>query len=348
MTLLLFVFDSLLGLALLWLAWQALSSPDLFRAIVLFIAFGLLMALVWIRLDAMDVALAEAAIGAGLTGALLLATLAKLEAENGTKTLPDKKQQVRAMTDSHQPTKSHQPIKSHQLNKSPRLNYKSADNQISLWMLLIVLLCALVSGLVFAVLTVPENAPGLGLWVAENLKMSGVTNPVTAVLLNFRGYDTLLEMSVLLLVLIGVWSLGSIAKYRESLPEPVLSLLSNLLVPLLIMVSGYLLWVGAHASGGAFQAGSVLGAAGVLLLLTGWRLNIQFAGLALRIALILGLGFFVVFGVLFIISGRQFLEYSPLFSGPIILLIEAAATLSIGITLAALFLGGRPDSRRHK
>lgn len=72
------LFDSLLGLLLLWLAWRALACPDLFRAIVLFIAFGLLMAIAWVRLAAPDVALAEAAIGAGLTGALLLAALARL------------------------------------------------------------------------------------------------------------------------------------------------------------------------------------------------------------------------------------------------------------------------------
>lgn len=102
----LFVFDVVLGLALLWLAWQALSSPDLFRAIVLFIAFGLLMALAWVRLDAPDVALAEATIGAGLTGALLLATLARLDAckniknsaeekmKNGTKTNQNARQKT--------------------------------------------------------------------------------------------------------------------------------------------------------------------------------------------------------------------------------------------------------------
>jgi len=75
---LLLVFDVLIGLTLVWLAWQTLSSLDLFRAIVLFIAFGLLMALAWVRLDAPDVALAEATIGAGLTGALLLSALAQL------------------------------------------------------------------------------------------------------------------------------------------------------------------------------------------------------------------------------------------------------------------------------
>lgn len=79
LTLLAWAFDSLLGLGLLWLAWRALNCPDLFKAIVLFIAFGLLMALAWVRLDAPDVALAEAAIGAGLTGALLLAALARLQ-----------------------------------------------------------------------------------------------------------------------------------------------------------------------------------------------------------------------------------------------------------------------------
>ncbi|MEJ2390703.1 MAG: DUF4040 domain-containing protein [Gammaproteobacteria bacterium] len=73
------VFDLLLGGSLLWLAWRALACPDLFKAIVLFIAFGLLMALVWVRLQAPDVALAEAAIGAGLTGALLLAAFARLK-----------------------------------------------------------------------------------------------------------------------------------------------------------------------------------------------------------------------------------------------------------------------------
>ena len=77
MTVLQWALDGTLVLALLWLAWRALSSPDLFTAIVLFIAFGLMMALAWVRLQAPDVALAEAAIGAGLTGALLLAALAR-------------------------------------------------------------------------------------------------------------------------------------------------------------------------------------------------------------------------------------------------------------------------------
>lgn len=69
------VFDVVMALVLPWVAWMALASRDLFRAVVLLIAFGLLLALVWTRLDAPDIALAEAAIGAGLTGALLLDAL---------------------------------------------------------------------------------------------------------------------------------------------------------------------------------------------------------------------------------------------------------------------------------
>lgn len=74
-------FDALLLTTLVWVAWQALSEPraGLFRAVVLSIAFGLLLAVAWVRLRAPDVALAEAAIGAGVTGALLLVTLGRLE-----------------------------------------------------------------------------------------------------------------------------------------------------------------------------------------------------------------------------------------------------------------------------
>lgn len=71
-------FDLLLGLTLCLSAVLALASRELFRAIVMFIVFGLLMALAWVRLEAPDIALAEAAIGAGLTGVLLLDTLGYL------------------------------------------------------------------------------------------------------------------------------------------------------------------------------------------------------------------------------------------------------------------------------
>jgi uncharacterized MnhB-related membrane protein len=60
---------------MLWLAWRSVSEHDLFRAAINFIALGLVLAIAWFRLSAPDLALAEAAVGSGLTGALLLVAL---------------------------------------------------------------------------------------------------------------------------------------------------------------------------------------------------------------------------------------------------------------------------------
>jgi energy-converting hydrogenase B subunit D len=68
-----------LGIALVWLAWRVVTLDALFEEAVLFIVFGLVMALVWVRLGAPDIALAEAAIGAGLTGALVLDAVGQID-----------------------------------------------------------------------------------------------------------------------------------------------------------------------------------------------------------------------------------------------------------------------------
>lgn len=72
------VLDIILAASLLLIAWRLVTTPDLFKAAVLFITLSLLMALAWVRLKAPDIALAEAAIGAGITGILLIDTLGRL------------------------------------------------------------------------------------------------------------------------------------------------------------------------------------------------------------------------------------------------------------------------------
>jgi uncharacterized MnhB-related membrane protein len=72
------VFDWVLLLVILVLAWRSLNDRDLFRAVIKFIALGLLLAVAWVRLRAPDVALAEAAVGSGLTGALILSALVRM------------------------------------------------------------------------------------------------------------------------------------------------------------------------------------------------------------------------------------------------------------------------------
>ena len=351
--------DLVLGMTLLWLAWRALNSPDLFRAVVLFIALGLVLGLVWVRLDAVDIALAEIALGAGVTGALLLAALAKLQssesetadavaeqsgkrqacmlaiAEQGrnreTETEPDAKA-------DHEPQVGPQPRRAADAASDEEGRSKPITLRLFLAVLLLVPLVGL--GLVVWQLWVP--AAGLTNLVDARLGEAGVAYPVTAVLLNFRGYDTLLELAVLLLALIGVWSLSTAPHLGEEEPEPALAALSRLLAPLMILVAAYLVWVGAHAPGGAFQAGSVLGAAGVLLRLSGWRLSRRSTGWPLRLVLVLGVVVFAFIGLAVMAFGQPLLGYPSGWAKPAILTIELAATLSIGAILAALFIGGRP------
>ena len=221
------------------------------------------------------------------------------------------------------------------------------SNNISRWLLLLLLL-VLAAGVSYAILSLPTQADGLTKQVAENIELSGVSNPVTAVLLNFRGYDTLLETVVLLLALMGVWALGSQSSQPTIASGPVLDLFVRLLTPVMILVAAYLLWVGAHAPGGAFQAGSVLAAAGVMLTLAGWRLSPRFSGLPLRIVLIAGPGLFIVVAALMLLVSGNLLEFPPSQAGTIILLLETAATVSIGVTLAALYLGGPFDNKEKQ
>jgi multisubunit Na+/H+ antiporter MnhB subunit len=308
------LFDLPLALALLWLAWTLLHSRDLFRAAVLFIAFGLLMALAWVRLHAVDIALAEAAIGAGITGALLLSTLRWMSED------------TRREEDGGGGNAAHGGIR---VSSSASLN------------ILLVLIPAVLIGWALWSLPVPNPSPMSQ--VFSNMERSGVSNPVTAVLLNFRGYDTLLEIAVLFLALLGVWSLGTVdAPDQAQDAGPFLTALVRILLPTMMVTAGYLLWVGAHAPGGAFQAGAVLASAGILLVLTRTRFVSVPAGWPLRASLTLGLSCFVLVALVCMVLGGQLLEYPEDWAGPLILLIESLAALSIGATLIALFLGGRP------
>jgi multisubunit Na+/H+ antiporter MnhB subunit len=309
-------FDALLGLSLFCLAWLTLTTTDLFRAIVLFIAFGLLLALAWIRLDAPDIALAEAAIGAGLTGALLLAGFAKLQ------------------IDTREDSSDHQ---------SSVAQERTINKYLKPLSMLAVTLLTILLG--YSVLSLPTESVGLVPLVNADLEDSGVTNPVTAVLLNFRGYDTLLEMVVLLVALLAVWSFDSKHSNVIANSSPVLDIMTRVLVPLLIVVAAYLLWVGADAPGGAFQAGSVLGAAGVLLMLSGWRLKASIAGFPLKLALVIGNITFILIALITAFFRAYSLQYPPAQVGVIILIIETAATVSIGVTLAVLFMGAQPTNK---
>lgn len=76
MSLTIWAFDAVLCVGLVWFAACAVFARSPSAGVANFIALGGFAALAWARLRAPDVALAEAAIGAGMTGALLLRHLA--------------------------------------------------------------------------------------------------------------------------------------------------------------------------------------------------------------------------------------------------------------------------------
>lgn len=198
---------------------------------------------------------------------------------------------------------------------------------------------ALAGALGFALLDLPPAAVDLPAAVSAQLERSGVEHPVTAVLLNFRGYDTLLEVAVLLLALFTLLVMAGTARPVADAPQsyPVVQALARLAIPLILLAGGYLLWAGAHRPGGAFQAGAVLAAGAVLLHLAGALPAWRSPGRLLRLGLMAG--FLVFLGVAAALLGEgALLRYRPELAGALILLIEAGLTLSLGLILAGLFL----------
>ncbi len=308
MTAILWAFDVVLALSLVALAAGVLGTASLFRSIVLFIVFGLTMSIAWARLDAVDLGLVEASVGAGLTGALLLNALGYMRS---------------------------------QADFTPEPSRGAAVS-------LALALAAGAAGLAIgaAVWAWPDAFAGLGERVDTRLAESGAENPVTAVLLNFRAYDTLLEIGVLVVAVVAVWALSPMhgRVLDADPPGPVLAGFVHVLVPVVLLVAGYLLWIGTDAPGGAFQAGAVLAVAGVLLLITGRVAPPQLQAIVERGAVVLGLVAFLAVGVAVMATNRAFLELPDAWAKALILLLESLLTISIAIVLVILFAGGRIDA----
>jgi multisubunit Na+/H+ antiporter MnhB subunit len=193
------------------------------------------------------------------------------------------------------------------------------------------------------VLGAGDRPPLLPTLVAERIGEAGVSNPVTAVLLNFRAYDTLLEVAVLLAAMVAVWSLdrGNRKLGRgvdEQLHDPVVLALARLVVPLAGVTAVYLVWAGSHRPGGAFQAGALLAGAGVLLVVAGLVRPPTAAARSVRVLAALGVYVFVAVGVAVIPWTGRFLEYPDGWAYGLILLVESVLTLTIAAVLVELFV----------
>jgi len=278
-------FDTILVVSVLAVAVWTIVARDTLGAAVGFIAFGLLVALMWVRLAAPDVALTEAALGSGLTGGLLLAASTRLG---------------RAGTTVARET------------PGAILRYAA------------VVVCALVTaGLVALLPLLPEPAPTLATQAAANIAATGLLNPVTAVLMAYRAIDTLLEVVVLLLALFGMWSLapdrlwGGLPR-RSGLPDPdgLLTFVAQLLVPVGILVGIHIFWIGSVTPGGEFQGATILAAMWILAAVAGLVDAPAASRRWLRLLLAAGPAVFFTIGLAGFAIAGSFLAYPASYATP--------------------------------
>ena len=325
--------DLVLGGLLLLLAGASLLLPQLFRSVMAFISFGLVMAVVWVRLDVVDIALAEAMIGSGITGALFLSALGRM-ARTGKIVDHDGKPPSPTANDA-------------QVNVGSR--WRSRGKAILLRGIPAAAVTTIITFLVLSsVFPLPEQSRSIPDLVMRNLSDSGVSNPVTAVLLNYRAYDTLLEIGVVLLALLGLRAVkGSPGSDLQPTAAGVLSMFYRATLPFLVLFAAYMVWVGKYEPGGAFQAAALLAAGGIIGRMAGVHpLPFEHGSTGLRILVSAGFALFLTIGVLLWIQSGLFLQFNPASAGWAILVIEVAATVSIALSLLVLFLGSSRNSRR--
>lgn len=308
--------DGLLAALVLAAAGWTLAAPAAFPATIGFVGFGLLLTLAWVRLGAPDVALTEAAIGTGATGVILLLAVVRLRGGE---------EEVSAATPGRA----------------------------------LVLAAGLLAGavglaLALAVLALPDPAPGLAAEAAARTAPLGLGNPVAAVLMAFRGLDTLLESVVLVFTVLAVWSMAPDRHWGgRSGPEfprqddGPLALLARLLPPVGLVIGIYIAWVGTDAPGGKFQGGTILAAMWVVAWAAGLVQAPSVADRRVRLMLVAGPLVFVLVGLAGFGIADGFLAYPPALAKPLILVIEAAMTLSVAAALALLIAGPpeRPPER---
>ena len=294
-------------------------SHNLFTGVMLSGIFSLLMAANFFVLDAADVALTEAAVGAGISTVLLLGALAlappRERREHGGRWLAVA---VVSLTTI---------VVIYATFQNPHLGDPNAPVHVHV-------------------------AP----WYLEQTpELIGIPNVVTAVLGSFRAYDTLGEVIVVLTAGIGVlFLLGLPGAVGDRKPEDVATgrtylshhlvpqVVGRLLIPFILLFALYVQFHGEYGPGGGFQAGAIFAAAIILYaLIDGEREALQVISPRLLMWMMAGGALlYGGVGVLTMLLGGNFLDYNVLHSDPMkgqqygIIAIE----LGVGITVAGVML----------
>jgi multisubunit Na+/H+ antiporter MnhB subunit len=302
------VLNVALAALVIGLAVWTIMAREAYAAVIGFVAYGLLLTLVWVQLRGIDVALTEAAIGGGLTGALLIGAAARLR---GTESAA------------------------------------RAERPGSATRLLAGLVAVAAGGAIaVCVLALPAPPPTLAPDVAANLAVTEVGNPITAVLLAFRAIDTLLEAIVLLFALVGVWSLapdrawgGAPGIRQQADPDGMLAYAARVLPPIGIVTGAYVFWVGADHPGGKFQGATILAAMWLLVIMAGLTDAPRIDRRWLRWLIVAGPLAFMAVGLAGAVTAGAFLGYPEGFVKPLILVIEFALMPTLTLILGLMLLG---------
>ncbi len=184
---------------------------------------------------------------------------------------------------------------------------------------------------------------------------TSVPNMVTAILADYRGYDTLFETVVIFTAGIAIIAIlrGPVDKrvrlrlaseriLRES--NLVLAQTCRLLVPVIQLFALYVIAHGHHSPGGGFQGGVIFGASLILLSLS-FQLQTALDRVSVKMAVILGgTGILIYAGIGFVclLLGGNFLDYSVLHAVLPGNAIEARSLgimgveIGVGFTVAAM------------
>ena len=186
-----------------------------------------------------------------------------------------------------------------------------------------------------------------GYYLNNTAEKTSVANTVTAIVVNYRGFDTLGEVTVLFLATTG---LGSILFRRkedeeevERINKPSSSLMqtgSRVLFPLIALLGIYVFIHGHLTPGGGFQGGAII-ATGFLLMLISYK-NFKAGHTMLNWVESLAGITFVTIGLWGLLTGGTFLEntlpageLNNLISGGVIPIIYIA----VGFKVAAELTG---------
>jgi multicomponent Na+:H+ antiporter subunit B len=177
----------------------------------------------------------------------------------------------------------------------------------------------------------------------------GAANIVTAIIVTYRGLDTLGEVTVLFLTAAIVGLVLAQGKHQKMKPElpPVGELLitgTRLLVPLILLFGAYVFIHGHLTPGGGFQGGAILASAMLLLLLSN-PLQ-RFSHRLIAVLESASGALFVIIGVLGMVLAGGFLDnrllpigtFGELFSAGAIPVIYTLVGLKVGAEFSSMLV----------